>query len=63
MGDTSTREGWYARAIYFLASCQQIVIVRVFTKKTQKTPCREIELATNCMKAFLTEGSDNYKHK
>jgi len=34
-----------ARAIYVTASGQQVVIVRIFVKKTQKTPQRELELA------------------
>lgn len=34
-----------ARAIYVTASGRRVVIVRVFVKKTQKTPRREIELA------------------
>jgi phage-related protein len=34
-----------ARAIYVTASGQRVVIVRVFRKKTQKTPRGEIELA------------------
>lgn len=34
-----------ARAFYVTASGQRLVIVRVFTKKTQKTPAREIRLA------------------
>jgi phage-related protein len=34
-----------ARAFYVAASGQRVVIVRVFTKKTQKTPLREIKLA------------------
>jgi phage-related protein len=34
-----------ARAFYVAASDQRVVIVRVFTKKTQKTPLREIKLA------------------
>lgn len=34
-----------ARAFYVTASGQRLVIVRVFTKKTQKTPAREIKLA------------------
>lgn len=33
------------RAIYVTATGRRIVIVRVFVKKTQKTPRREIELA------------------
>ena len=38
------REG-IARAIYVTALGRRVVVVRVFTKKTQKTPRREIELA------------------
>ena len=34
-----------ARAFYVTVSGQRAVIVRVFRKKTQKTPRREIELA------------------
>jgi phage-related protein len=34
-----------ARAIYVTATDQHVVVVRVFRKKTQKTPHREIELA------------------
>lgn len=34
-----------ARAFYITASGQRLVIVRVFTKKAQKTPTREIKLA------------------
>ena len=34
-----------ARALYVTAHGQRIVVVRVFTKKTQKTPGREIKLA------------------
>lgn len=34
-----------ARAFYVTGSGRRVVIVRVFTKKTQKTPRREIELA------------------
>lgn len=34
-----------ARAIYVTAVGKRVVVVRVFTKKTQKTPRREIELA------------------
>lgn len=34
-----------ALAAYVTASGQRIVVVRVFQKKTQKTPRREIELA------------------
>jgi phage-related protein len=34
-----------ARAFYVTASGRRVVVVRVFTKKTQKTPAREIQLA------------------
>ena len=38
------REG-IARALYVTAIGKRVVILRVFVKKTQKTPRREIELA------------------
>jgi phage-related protein len=34
-----------ARALYVTATGRRVVILRVFTKKTRKTPRREIELA------------------
>ena len=34
-----------SRAIYVTASSRHVVVVRVFVKKTQKTPRREIALA------------------
>ncbi len=34
-----------ARALYVTVAGQRVVVVRVFAKKTQKTPRREIELA------------------
>lgn len=34
-----------ARAFYVTAKGQRVVVLRVFTKKSQKTPRREIELA------------------
>jgi phage-related protein len=34
-----------ARALYVTATGKRVVILRVFAKKTQKTPRREIELA------------------
>jgi phage-related protein len=34
-----------SRAIYVTAALQRVVIVRVFVKKTQKTPPRELEIA------------------
>jgi phage-related protein len=38
-----------ARALYFAASGRRLVVVRVFVKKTQKTPRREIALAERRM--------------
>ncbi|MGH9470188.1 MAG: type II toxin-antitoxin system RelE/ParE family toxin [Terriglobia bacterium] len=34
-----------SRALYVTATGRRVVIVRVFVKKTEKTPLREIELA------------------
>jgi phage-related protein len=34
-----------SRAIYVTAKARRVVVVRVFVKKTQKTPRREIDLA------------------
>jgi phage-related protein len=34
-----------ARAVYVTASGRRVVVVRVFVKKTQKTPPRELEIA------------------
>lgn len=34
-----------ARAIYVTANVKRVVVLRVFTKKTEKTPRNEIELA------------------
>ena len=39
-----------ARAIYFAASGRRFVVVRVFVKKSQKTPRREIALAERRMR-------------
>ena len=38
-----------ARTIYFAATGRRLVVVRVFIKKTQTTPRREIELALRRM--------------
>jgi phage-related protein len=40
----SGRDG-IARAIYITASVQRVVVVRVFVKKTEKTPAAEIRIA------------------
>lgn len=42
-----------SRALYVAASVQRVVIVRVFVKKTQKTPRRELDLALNRAKEVL----------
>jgi phage-related protein len=42
-----------ARAAYVTAVGRRIVVVRVFPKKTQKTPRREIELALKRAKEVL----------
>jgi phage-related protein len=34
-----------SRAIYVTAAVRRVVIVRVFVKKTQKTPARKLEIA------------------
>ena len=39
-----------ARALYATAQRQRVVVLRVFVKKTQKTPNSEIELALQRMK-------------
>ena len=38
-------KGGISRAIYVTAKGRRVVVVRVFVKKTQKTPRREIDLA------------------
>jgi phage-related protein len=40
----SGRDG-ISRAIYVTASGRRVIVLRVFVKKTQKTPPREIRLA------------------
>ena len=37
--------GGISRALYVTARERRVVVVRVFIKKTQKTPRRDIELA------------------
>jgi phage-related protein len=43
-----------SRALYVTAAGQRVVIVRVFVKKTQKTPGREITLALSRAKEILS---------
>lgn len=45
--------GDIARAIYMTSAGQRMVILRVFAKKTAKTPRREIELALKRAKETL----------
>lgn len=40
-----TGRGGIARAIYVTAAGRRVVVVRVFVKKTQRTPPRELEIA------------------
>ena len=42
-----------ARAAYVTATGRRVVVVRVFPKKTQKTPRREIELALKRAKEVI----------
>lgn len=42
-----------ARAIYVTASGQRVIIVRIFVKKTQKTPQHELELARQRAKEIV----------
>jgi len=42
-----------ARAIYVTAKGKRVVVVRVFVKKTQKTPRHEIELSLERAKEIL----------
>ena len=41
-----------ARALYVAARGQRVIVVRVFVKKTQQTPRREIELALRRAESF-----------
>ena len=41
-----------ARAIYFAASGRRLIVVRAFTKKSERTPPREIEIAISRMKGL-----------
>ncbi len=42
-----------ARALYVVIRARRVVVVRVFIKKTQKTPRREIDLALQRAKEGL----------
>ena len=42
-----------SRAIYVSAKSQRVIVVRVFVKKTESTPAREINLALQRAKGIL----------
>jgi phage-related protein len=42
-----------ARAAYVTANGRRVIVVRVFSKKTQKTPRREIELSLKRAKEII----------
>ena len=44
-----------SRALYVMGPHERIIVLRVFTKKTQKTPRREIDLALKRAKNMLGE--------
>lgn len=44
--------GGISRALYITALGKRVVILRVFVKKTEKTPRREIELALSRAKSI-----------
>jgi len=48
-----------ARAIYVTATGQRVVIVRIFVKKAQKTPRRELELARQRVREVRDENKNN----
>lgn len=47
-------EDGISRALYVTAVGKRVVVVRIFIKKTQKTPRREIEMALKRAKKVLT---------
>ena len=47
-----TGRGGIARAIYVAAQGRRLIVIRVFIKKTQKTPRREIEIALQRMRGL-----------
>ena len=50
MGDAHEGEDGISRAIYITAQGRRVVVLRVFVKKTQKTPRHEIDLALQRVK-------------
>jgi phage-related protein len=53
----SGRDG-IARSLYFTATGRQVIVIRIFTKKTDKTPRSEINLALKRMKDWQDEQED-----
>ena len=53
MGIEIKGQGRHQRALYVTAVGKRVVVVRVFVKKTQKTPAREMKLALKRAKEIL----------
>ncbi len=49
-------KGGISRALYVTAQGQRVIILRVFIKKTEKTPRREIDLALSRAKLIKATG-------
>lgn len=52
----SGRDG-IARSIYFSNKSRKLIVIRIFVKKTQRTPRREIDLAHARMKEWKIDNS------
>jgi len=48
-----------SRVLYFFVIGKKVVLTNGFTKKTQKTPASEIELAKKYRNEFLNRGNKN----
>jgi len=53
LGNAHEGQGRESRALYVAVRDKRVVVVRVFVKKTQKTPRREIDLALKRAKEVL----------
>ena len=53
MGDANERQDGISRALYVNAPGRRVVVVRVYIKKSEKTPNREIRLALDRAKEVL----------
>ena len=60
LGNPAAGRGGIARALYVTATGRRVVILRVFVKKTQKTPRREIELARQRAREVIREGRSSW---